>query len=278
MLSSEILSYVTFAYGLSFLAFILYYLFKKDVLNTIGDVILIIAFISQGGAIIIRWIESYHMGWGHVPLTNFYESLIFFSFVLGLIYILFRFWGRLKFLGAFMTPPILLTLAYASLSPEIERGIKPLIPALQSNWLTVHVVTCFLSYAIFAFSFVISILYILQKDEGKRSAKKPGILPPPNTLDELTYRGILVGMPLLTIGIITGSAWAHYAWGSYWSWDPKETWSLITWIIYAVFLHMRLIKGWRGRKAAIFSIIGFASVLFTFLGVNFIISGLHTYL
>lgn len=278
MLSSEILSYITFAYGLSFLAFILYYLVKKDVLNTIGDVILIVAFISQGGAIIIRWIESYRMGWGHVPLTNFYESLIFFSFVLGLIYILFRFWGRLKFLGAFMTPPILLTLAYASLSPEIERGIKPLIPALQSNWLTVHVVTCFLSYAIFAFSFVISILYILQKDGGKGSDKKTGILPPKNTLDELTYRGILVGMPLLTIGIITGSAWAHYAWGSYWSWDPKETWSLITWIIYAAFLHMRLIKGWRGRKTAILSIVGFAAVLFTFLGVNFIISGLHSYL
>jgi len=278
MLSSEILSYVTFAYGLSFLAFILYYIAKKDVLNTIGDVILIVASISQGGAIIIRWIESYRMGWGHVPLTNFYESLIFFSFVLAIIYILFRFWGRLKFLGAFMTPPILLTLAYASLSPEIERGIKPLIPALQSNWLTVHVVTCFLSYAIFAFSFVVSILYIFKKDDGKGSVKKSGILPPKNTLDELTYRGIIVGMPLLTIGIITGSAWAHYAWGSYWSWDPKETWSLITWIIYAVFLHMRLIKGWRGRKTAIFSIVGFAAVLFTFLGVNFIISGLHTYL
>jgi len=278
MLSSEILSYITFAYGLSFLAFILYYIAKKDVLNTIGDVILIVASISQGGAIVIRWIESYRMGWGHIPLTNFYESLIFFSFVLAIIYILFRFWGRLKFLGAFMTPPILLTLAYASLSPDIDRGIKPLIPALQSNWLTVHVMTCFLSYAIFAFSFVVSILYIVKKDKGKGSAKKPGILPPKDTLDELTYRGILVGMPLLTIGIITGSAWAHYAWGSYWSWDPKETWSLITWIIYAAFLHMRLINGWRGRKTAIFSIVGFAAVLFTFLGVNFIISGLHSYL
>ncbi len=282
MLSSEILSYITFAYGLSFLAFILYYIAKKDVLNTIGDVILIVASISQGGAIVIRWIESYRMGWGHIPLTNFYESLIFFSFVLAIIYILFRFWGRLKFLGAFMTPPILLTLAYASLSPDIDRGIKPLIPALQSNWLTVHVMTCFLSYAIFAFSFVVSILYIVKKDKGKgsvkKSAKKPEILPPKDTLDELTYRGILVGMPLLTIGIITGSAWAHYAWGSYWSWDPKETWSLITWIIYAAFLHMRLINGWRGRKTAIFSIVGFAAVLFTFLGVNFIISGLHSYL
>jgi cytochrome c-type biogenesis protein CcsB len=173
-----------------------------------------------------------------------------------------------------MTPLILLTLAYASLSPEVDSGIKPLIPALQSNWLTVHVMTCFLSYAIFAFSFVVSILYLVKKDGGKN----PGVLPSRETLDDLTYRGILVGMPLLTIGIITGSAWAHYAWGSYWSWDPKETWSLITWIIYAIFLHLRLVKGWRGKKAAALSVVGFAAVLFTFLGVNFIISGLHSYL
>ena len=236
--------------------------------------ILIVATIFQGGAIILRWIESYRIGWGHVPLTNFYESLIFFSLVLAIIYILFRFWGRQRFLGAFVTPLILLTLAYASLSPEVDRGIKPLIPALQSNWLTVHVMTCFLSYAIFAFSFVVSILYLIKKEGGKN----PGVFPSKEALDDLTYRGILVGMPLLTIGIITGSAWAHYAWGSYWSWDPKETWSLITWIIYAIFIHMRLVRGWRGKKAAVLSIVGFAAVLFTFLGVNFIISGLHSYL
>ncbi len=171
-----------------------------------------------------------------------------------------------------MTPLALLALAYASLSPEVDRSIRPLIPALKSNWLVVHVMTCFLSYAAFAFSFVSAILFLTRSDARK------SVLPPKATLDEMIYRGVLAGMPLLTIGIITGAFWAHFAWGSYWSWDPKETWSLITWIIYALFLHARLIRGWKGKKSAVLSIVGFLAVIFTFLGVNFILSGLHSYM
>ncbi len=272
MLSSTILSWVTFAYGAAFICFILYWMLKHDAARTLGDAIVVISFAVHFVAIILRWIESYRIGLGHIPLTNFYESLIFLSLVITFIYLVLRFVFRYTFLGAFMIPLSLLALAYASLSPDIDRSIRPLIPALQSNWLTVHVLTCFLAYAAFAFSFVVALLYLLRREN------KGGVLPDRETLDELTYRGILAGMPLLTIGIITGAFWAHFAWGSYWSWDPKETWSLITWITYALFLHARLIRGWRGTKSAIVSIVGFFCVVFTFLGVNFVLSGLHSYL
>jgi cytochrome c-type biogenesis protein CcsB len=207
-----------------------------------------------------------------VPLSNLYESLIFFSFLMAVVYLAFRLLTGRKFFGVFMIPLPLLALGYASLSPDVERAIRPLVPALQSNWLTIHVLTCFTAYAAFALSFVAAVLYLFRK-EGEE-----GVLPPREALDELVYRGIIAGMPLLTLGIITGSAWAHYAWGSYWSWDPKETWSLITWIVYAIFLHMRLMGRWRGTKSSVLSIVGFIAVIFTFLGVNYILSGLHSYL
>jgi cytochrome c-type biogenesis protein CcsB len=272
MLSPVILSWVTFAYGAAFICFILSWMLKRDATATLGDIIVVISFAAHLTAVVVRWIESYRAGFGHIPLTNFYESLIFISLVIAFIYLVLRFAFGYRFLGAFMTPFSLLALAYASLSPDVDRSIRPLVPALQSNWLTVHVMTCFLSYSAFAFSFVAAILYLFKRNRAG------GILPDRDTLDELTYRGILAGMPLLTIGIITGAFWAHFAWGSYWSWDPKETWSLITWIIYALFIHARFIRGWRGTRSAVLSIIGFLCVVFTFLGVNFILSGLHSYL
>ncbi|MBN1571803.1 MAG: c-type cytochrome biogenesis protein CcsB [Deltaproteobacteria bacterium] len=272
MLSSHILSVVTFVYGLAFLLFILHLLFKRNFLNTAGDIAVSVGCSAHGAALILRWAESYRIGWGHVPLSNLYESLIFFSFLLAVVYLVFRLATKRKFLGVFMIPLPLLALGYASLSPDVERAISPLVPALQSNWLTIHVLTCFMAYAAFAFSFVAAVLYLVKK-EGKE-----GVLPPPEALDDLVYRGIMAGMPLLTLGIITGSAWAHYAWGSYWSWDPKETWSLITWIVYAIFLHLRLMGRWRGTRSAVLSIVGFFTVIFTFLGVNYILSGLHSYL
>ncbi len=272
MLSSDILSVVTFVYGLAFLLFILHLLFKRDALSVAGDVVVSAGCIAHGAALILRWIESYRLGWGHVPMSNLYESLIFFSFLLAVVYLVFRFATNRKSFGAFMIPLPLLALGYASLSPDVERAIRPLVPALQSNWLTIHVLTCFIAYAAFAFSFVVAVLFLINK-EGKKS-----VLPSPEVLDEFVYRGIMAGMPLLTLGIITGSAWAHYAWGSYWSWDPKETWSLITWIIYALFLHLRLMGRWRGTKSALLSMVGFFAVIFTFLGVNYILSGLHSYL
>jgi len=159
-------------------------------------------------------------------------------------------------------------MGYASLSPSVDKTIQPLIPALQSNWLHIHVLTCFLAYAAFAISFLAGLLSLF----GGR-----GIIPPASTLEEINYRSVMVGFPMLSAGILTGAVWAHYAWGSYWSWDPKETWSLITWIVYALFLHARFVRGWKGRRIAILSVVGFMSVIFTYFGVNFILSGLHSY-
>jgi cytochrome c-type biogenesis protein CcsB len=171
-------------------------------------------------------------------------------------------------------------MAYASFSPNMNDRIQPLLPALQSNWLIAHVITCFLGYAAFAVSCSLSIMFLLKKpcpDKNKESKGLLSLFPEISVLDDLIYQTIIIGFLLLTLGIATGSIWAHSAWGTYWSWDPKETWSLITWLVYAALLHARMMKGWHGTRIAWLSIIGFACVLFTYFGVNFILSGLHSY-
>jgi cytochrome c-type biogenesis protein CcsB len=168
-------------------------------------------------------------------------------------------------------------MAYASFNPGINSKIEPLIPALQSNWLIAHVITCFFGYAAFALSFGISLMFLLKRlhTRGKSNIFLR-LIPGPDILDDLNYQMVVIGFLMLTLGIITGSVWAHSAWGSYWSWDPKETWSLITWLIYACVLHSRLVRGWRGKRIAILSLIGFSCVLFTYFGVNYL-AGLHSY-
>jgi cytochrome c-type biogenesis protein CcsB len=220
------------------------------------------------------------MGIGHAPLSNFYESLIFFSWTIILLYLIFEWRLKNKSLGTFVVPVAFIAMAFASLSPNINNRIQPLIPALQSNWLTSHVMTCFMGYAAFAIAFGLGIMYVVRgfgQGNPDRSSSFLRLLPEEDTLDELIYQSIALGFVFLSLGIITGSVWAHYAWGSYWSWDPKETWSLITWLVYAALLHARLVRGWRGRRIALFSMVGFACVLFTYLGVNYL-PGLHTYL
>jgi ABC-type transport system involved in cytochrome c biogenesis permease subunit len=156
----------------------------------------------------------------------------------------------------------IITCFSALLLPGKYKEIIPLVPALQSYWLFFHVALCFLAYGSFAVSFGVSLSYLFTREVS---------------LDELTYRSIAIGFVLLALGIITGAVWAHYAWGAYWSWDPKETWALITWLIYALYLHLRAI-GWRKKRSAWLAIIGFFAVIFTYLGVNFLLPGLHSYM
>jgi cytochrome c-type biogenesis protein CcsB len=146
-------------------------------------------------------------------------------------------------------------------------------PALQSFWLPVHVILLFLGDGAFALAAAAAVMYLIQERQLKRKRLSGWFhrLPNLDLLDELNYRCLTIGFPLLTVGIITGSLWAQQAWGTYWSWDPKETWSLITWLLYAALLHGRLTVGWRGRRAAVWALVGFASVLFTFLGVNYVL-------
>jgi cytochrome c-type biogenesis protein CcsB len=181
-------------------------------------------------------------------------------------------------MGAFVAPFPFIIMAYAALT---SKEIQPLIPALQSNWLVYHVITCFIGYAAFAVSFGLSILYLSKARAERLVEGKPGgfwaVIPNSSVLDEISYKTVAIGFPLLTIGIVTGAFWANVAWGTYWSWDPKETWSLIVWLIYAAYLHARITRGWRGKRAAVLSIIGFAATIFCYLGVNLVLSGLHSY-
>jgi cytochrome c-type biogenesis protein CcsB len=241
----------------------------------------------QTGALLGRWYSSYELAASHTPpqawlqrlslviiqapLSNFYESLIFFSWclpALGLLAFRRNFQG---YLGALAATISCLLLAYASFG-GVDASLKPLMPALKSNWLLIHVVTCFLGYSAFAVAFGAGLLYLLQEKRPRPT------LPALPQLDRLLYRAVMLGFLLLTLGILTGAVWAESAWGRYWSWDPKETWSLITWLIYAALLHARLLKGWHGRRIAWLSILGFMAVLFTYFGVSFLLSGLHSYL
>ena len=277
MLNSVILSYITFVYFLAFLFYLLMLVMGKAFLGRLATGVSLLGMAAHSVGIILRWVESYRLGIGHAPFSNLYESLIFFAWTLIFLYLIVEWRTKNKTLGTFVTPLAFLAMAYASFSPEIRSGIQPLIPALKSNWLIAHVITCFFGYAAFGLSFGLSLMYLLKRfDKPERKNLFLVLIPGSGILDELSYQMVVIGFLLLTLGIITGSVWAHSAWGSYWSWDPKETWSLITWLVYAAMLHSRMIRGWRGKRLAIFSLIGFSCVLFTYFGVNYL-AGLHSY-
>jgi cytochrome c-type biogenesis protein CcsB len=280
MTSSMLFNVTTFSYLVSMLIFFTFLATRNKTIGLVASCTAYFGFIVQTIAIILRWKESYAAGLGHAPLTNLYESVIFFSWTIILIYGIIEFKYKYRVVGAFVVPFALLGMSWAQLG--LESHIEPLVPALQSNWLLYHVITCFLGYAAFAVACGISIMYLIkEKLEGASGdAQAGGIIsqfPSVRVLDDLNYKAIMIGFPLLTLGIVTGAAWANYAWGTYWSWDPKETWSLIVWFIYAAFLHARITRGWVGRRAAILSVVGFAATIFCYLGVNLFLSGLHSY-
>jgi len=268
LLSNKILAVVTFLYLFLFFGHLVYFATKQERVLAFLWVALYVTFGLHTAGLIARWVESYRLSVGHAPLSNFYESLIFYGWCISLIVIAMKKRFRFPLLTMFACLIAMGFMGYASFSPSVDKKIQPLIPALQSNWLHIHVFTCFIAYACFAVSFLAALFSIFNWKS---------VMPPEEKLEELNYRSVMVGFPMLSAGILTGAVWAHYAWGTYWSWDPKETWSLITWIFYALFLHARFARGWKGRRIALLSIIGFASVIFTYFGVNFILSGLHSY-
>lgn len=279
MLSAKLFNATTVFYMLSTLAFFGYMASRNKTAGTAGSLLAWGGFIIQTIATGLRWKESYDMGIGHAPLSNLYESVVFFAWSIVLIFGLIDLKYKYRIIGAFVMPFALLAMAWGQL--YLPSDINPLMPALQSNWLLYHVLTCFLGYAAFAVACGVSIMFLIKiKFEEKGADSAGGLMsqfPPTKVLDDLNYKAIMIGFPLLTLGIITGAAWANYAWGTYWSWDPKETWSLIVWFIYAAFLHARFTKGWVGKRAAWLSIIGFAATIFCYLGVNLLLSGLHSY-
>ena len=274
--NATLLSIVTFVYGLAAFLYIASWVFKKPLVGKLASWIAVTGFVGNTAGIIMRWVESYRLGIGHAPFSNMYESLIFFAWTLIIIYLVIERKYKNPIIGAFATPFAFLAMAYASLSPNISDRIQPLLPALKSNWLIAHVITCFFGYAAFAIAFGISLMYLLKQKDTEGKSKLLSHFPSSFALDEMTHQMIVFGFLFLSIGIITGAVWANSAWGSYWTWDPKETWSLITWIVYSTMLHARMMRGWRGKRIAYLSIIGFMAVLFTYFGVNYL-PGLHSY-
>lgn len=310
-------------------------IFEFNLLN-FGNIGVVLSNISLFLLLCTRWIES-----GHFPLSNLYESLIFLSWTLTLLHLiinsdsfqlfnnttfsLFKIRGKgtqdfinsstrkkiiSKLVGSIITPSALFTNAFASFSlPSDMQNSSPLVPALQSNWLMMHVTVMVLSYAALIIGSLLSIGFlVISGNQNKiENRLKPSFsLDPLKTndisnlnssstsdisnsfdngitfnlskiLDNLSYRILGLGFPLLTIGILSGAVWANEAWGTYWSWDPKETWALLTWLVFAIYLHTRLNKGWEGKKPAIIASFGFLIVWICFLGVNLLGEGLHSY-
>ncbi|MCX7913171.1 MAG: c-type cytochrome biogenesis protein CcsB [Thermodesulfovibrionales bacterium] len=348
----------TIAYMIAMVTYITYLAFKQNFIGQIATTLTLLGFLSHTVAFGLRWKEFndlMQMGLlRSIPLTNLYESLIFFIWCTILAYLIIEFKYKNKSFGAFVTPIAGIALAFIDIS-GMSKDIHPLIPALQSNWLLAHVTLSFIAYATFAISFATALIYLILTTDnrrsgayifwtitvglftiilialavdyivfkaipaGKESLTKGLLLKATfrnesklvvalsiifslliifsvwrfgyilkkliqsfslndSFVDELTYKNIAIGFPVFTLGgLIFGAIWADQAWGRYWSWDPKETWSLITWFVYAFYLHARLLRGWRGKKIAIVAVIGFFSTIFTYLGVNLLLSGLHAY-
>ncbi len=356
--SSVFFGISTLAYIAAMVAYISYLAFRKNGIGVTATGLTMIGFACQTIALGLRWSEFYAIGkmgiLRAVPLTNLYESLVFFVWCLILGYLIVEFKYKNRSFGAFVTPVAGLALAFIDLS-GMSTEIQPLVPALQSNWLLVHVMMSFLSYSTFAIAFSTAMMYLIMTTEKRTSGayifwtmalglfvgvfllmgldfltvqsagKAAGVMGQsrifkaslfnpspaiqavsfaalaafifvvwrfggslrkvvsrfniaPSVLDEITYKCIAIGFPIFTLGgLIFGAIWADQAWGVYWSWDPKETWSLITWFAYAFYLHARLLRGWKEQKTAVVAVLGFTAVIFTYLGVNLLLSGLHAY-
>ena len=283
-----------------------------------------IANIALTALLLIRWLTS-----GHFPLSNLYESLLFLSWSFTAFHLVLQRNSNLPFLGLITTPMALFTNAFATftLPPEMQRSTG-LVPALQSNWLMMHVTIMIVSYAALLFGCLVSMAFLIVHHEESKERKKEKVLPQDSSLptsssfssslssssildgtvtllpvgfaeakadreenaitrspqssladrlDNLSYRTLGLGFPLLTIGILSGAVWANEAWGSYWSWDPKETWAFITWLVFAIYFHTRLTKNWSGTRPAIIATIGFFVLWICYLGVNLVGAGLHSY-
>ncbi len=277
----------SFLFGITMIAYLLstaFYLgllvFKNKSLGLLGMLLALGGVLIQTCGLGLRWYESYQLGIGHAPLTNMYESLVFFAWCTALLYLFIEYKFKARVIGAFVMPFAVIAMAYASFADRINDQISPLVPALQSNWLIAHVITCFIGYGAFAVAGSLGLIYLLKHSATSKQDESTSFiasLPDLRVIDDLTHKTIVFGFMWLSAGIITGAIWANEAWGTYWSWDPKETWSIITWFLYALTLHARFTRGWSGTRIAWLAIIGVIAVFFTYFGVNYLLAGLHSY-
>lgn len=235
-------------------------------LRRAANAAIVLGFLGLSSTIVARWHEA-----GYPPFSNMPESLLWMAWACCAVYFVARFFVSFAGLEAAASLGVLAILAVSSLFPQAAR---PLMPALRSNWLIFHVLTCMIAYGAFLAAFLMALLWLLvwrTRETGKM-------------VDALAYQTMAFGFLLLTVGIVSGAIWARQAWGRYWGWDPKETWSLITWFVYGAYLHTRLMSGSLGISRerlpylnAIFAVLGFAFTLFTYFGVNYLLTGLHSY-
>lgn len=262
----------TFAYFFGMFA-------RSDFSNRVGSALTWSATAMGLTGLMVRWRESYLISHdvGHIPVSNLYEVFILFAVITALLYLFYE--GRYKSrqLGGFVLTVIsaavafLLWYAYARGAHEIQ----PLVPALQSYWMKIHVPANFVGYGGFALAAMVAVAYLLveRRPAGMLASRLPSL----EQMDDVMYKAIALGFAFFTVATVLGAMWAAEAWGGYWSWDPKETWALIVWLNYAAWLHLRLTKGWRGRPLAWWSVAGLFITLFAFIGVNMFLSGLHSY-
>lgn len=293
-----ILSLLFFSFSFAFyllaaLFYLGFWVFRKKWMGQTATALAVVTLLSTTMILVTRASEA-----GHAPFSNLYESMVLFVWAMNVGYLALEYRHRFKVIGAVVMTIEFLSMLAASLLPYRFKSVEPLNPALQNKWhwmtdllrpigmdkyaigwLDFHVFTTFVGYAAFAISFGLSLMYLLKYMSESKGAGGSilAAFPDADTLDELSYRAIAWGFPFLATGIVSGAVWANYAWGTYWSWDPKETWSLITWFIYAAYLHARVTRGWRGKRAAYLSVAGFLAVIFLYWGVSFILPGLHAY-
>ena len=255
-------------FGLAFVLYIaatLFYLAfqfsKKEARAKVGFALAAIGFLSHTAALVLRTFESHH-----APFTNMYESLSFLAWASALAFLIIDRKFKIPKIGAYVLLIVVGLVALAS-SPLMPKEATPLVPALQSYWLWLHVSVTLLGEAFFAVAFIASLMYLTAKEPEKK-----------DKMDSVAYRCVAVGFPLFTLGgLVFGMVWAYKSWGTYWSWDPKEVWSLITWVVFALYLHTRIVMGWKGKRSAIIALVGFLTALFTYFGVNYLLAGLHSY-
>jgi cytochrome c-type biogenesis protein CcsB len=256
-------------YLLSSLGYIAYLFRQKDGLQKTGLYLMMAGFLGHSVAIGYRIVTT-----GHLPVNNLYETLILAGWTIAGVFLIITYKYNLKILGVYAAPLVLMTTAIASLVPNESAQSQYIF---KNFWLVLHILSVFIGEATFALAGGVGVLYILQEKAIK--TRSHGFfykrLPSLELLDTTGYACIVTGFTLLTLGLITGMVYAKSIWGSFWTWDPKEVWSAVSWLLYAALLHQRITIGLRGRKAAIMAIIGFVVLLFTFLGVNLLLQGHH---
>lgn len=271
------------AVGLAMISFLAQLALPKLRLKPLGMGLMGVGLLGSLLALVARGVVAQHAPW-----SNLFESMLLMLFATLVFYFGVEWRYKPRHFGVFASPLALLVIGGASILPPGLKAAAPLMPALQSYWIKIHTSAILVSYGAFTVSFAASLAYFVCAWQARRQASPAAAgAPAPEGenawakqlpfFDELTYRTILLGFPLLMFGIVTGAMWANSAWGTYWSWDPKETWALITWFIYAAYLHARLVRDWTGLKAAGLSALGFVSMLVTYIGVNYLSTGLHSY-